>query len=247
MARFGHPVLFPHQNDSVAVMSSKIDQFESFQVRLLIHRMFECLENRRITSVCCTAVCVLAEPADAHLVSGQLPRRCLTPSSTRPCSCPLQEILYFGKGKAAEKTREYYQRPINVTGAGGMEVRLTSPASACLALLPSSLQHLLACCCSPACQSGFKGHSHRNDYAEYLDLVDGVGEQTTEMSLWEASQVGQAERDCKQRCLAACTWPPAPPCPSFHPLPTHPIVHPCSTPSTPSVPWPSCPRPTSTT
>lgn len=32
MARFGHAVLFPEQNVSVAIMQSKIDTFESFQV-----------------------------------------------------------------------------------------------------------------------------------------------------------------------------------------------------------------------
>ena len=33
MARFGHVVLFPEQSKSVATMASKIDTFESFQVR----------------------------------------------------------------------------------------------------------------------------------------------------------------------------------------------------------------------
>ena len=141
MARFGHPVLFPHQNDSVAVMSSKIDQFESFQVRLLIHRMFECLEKRRETSVCCTAVCVLAEPADAHLVSRQLPRRCLTPSSTRPCSCPTagDPVLWQGQGGGEDTRVLPAPNQRHRCGRGAREVQLASSAAACMALLPSGL------------------------------------------------------------------------------------------------------------
>lgn len=46
MARFGHPVLFPPQNESVAVMSSKIDMFENYQVQPL------CLSERS----CCACL-----------------------------------------------------------------------------------------------------------------------------------------------------------------------------------------------
>lgn len=39
----------------------------------------------------------------------------LSPQSPATDHSP-QEILYFGKGKAAQQTRDYYQKHINVTG-----------------------------------------------------------------------------------------------------------------------------------
>lgn len=121
LERFGEPRLFPAQNASVAVMLSKIDMFEQFQARcargwLFCRRLpLPCLHS----TVACWCACATQRVRLAILASLPL----------------LQETLYFGSGKAAEQTREFYQRPINVTGVaeggGSSRVPARLPAALC--------------------------------------------------------------------------------------------------------------------